>query len=341
MVTWSGSPPASAIAVEPLADPLGAARIAIAAPKGAYVVVRDDAGALDSLRIAAFGAALTTPVLVGETRATANGQELSAAAPESVVVRPVVVVGRAGWEGKFIAAALEERAWPVIARFTVAPGVDVTQGALVLDTSRVSAVVALDSSVAALGAPLERFVRAGGGLVLAGTASLAANVASLAPGTLGARRPPPLPVPDTLDRASAGFYPVASLRRDAIAVEHRGEAVAVAVRRVGAGRVVTVGFDESWRWRMAGAPGADAAHREWWSQIVTSVAYASQGARTTTGSTSAGGAPLARLVQEMGPPRDGDRPPVQLWSPDPRILLALVLLLLLVEWASRRLRGAR
>jgi hypothetical protein len=126
------------------------------------------------------------------------------------------------------------------------------------------------------------------------------------------------------------------MRRDAVALERRTDGVAVAARRVGAGRVMAVGFDETWRWRMAGASGSDEAHREWWSRVVGAVAYAP----VVTRADSSGSAPLARLMEAMGPPRTTSLPRTR-GGVDPRILLALMLLLLVAEWGSRRLRGAR
>src|SRR5205823_227161 len=160
--------------------------------------------------------------------------------------------GGAGWEGKFIVAALEERGWPVITRFAVAPNVEVASGApLTFDTSRVAAVVAVDTSVQSLGAALERFVRSGGGLVLAGPSSLAPSVRSLKPGTLGARLRPATQVGETIGLGTTGFYPVTALAATGVAIEHRAGGIALAARRVGAGRVLQVGYDDSWRWRMA------------------------------------------------------------------------------------------
>jgi hypothetical protein len=243
-----------------------------------------------------------------------------------------------GWEGKFIVAALEERGWPVATRFVVAPNVNVGQrGSLTLDTARVAAVIAVDTSLGGLGRDIERYVRSGGGLILAGPSSRAASAAALAPGTLGPRvRPAVLPV-DTIGLGATGFYPVASLARDAIALERRAGGVAIAVRRVGAGRVMQIGYDDSWRWRMAGGPGSEAAHRDWWSRLVSNVAYAPPvGDQAGTGA-----APLAAMVGRLGPPRPlpaGSRgaPPV-----DRRIYMTLIIILLLAEWGSRRLRGLR
>ena len=129
-------------------------------------------------------------------------------------------------------------------------------------------------------------------------------------------------------------------------LESRGNAGAVAARRVGAGRVVQSGYDETWRWRMAGGDEAASAHREWWSRLVSAVAYAPLVQRTSTGDVALGTideTPLASLIDALGsattltaglaPETDGTAPT--------RVLFALVVASLLLEWASRRLRGAR
>ena len=348
-MTWSGSPPAVAISAAALVDPQGGARIDVAAPAGESVALRDAAGPLDSLRIANLGASVTTPLAAGSIGgvARAGAQSFSTTAPPLASIRPILVVGGAGWEGRFVVAALQERGWPVITKFSVAPKIDIADGAATpLDTSRVAAVVAIDSSaLARLGGEsvVARYVRSGGGLVLAGTAALAANIGELAPGKLGARvRPPTLPT-DTIGLGATGFYPVA-LAPSGIALERRAGGVAVASRRVGSGRVIAVGYDDSWRWRMAGGPGSDAAHREWWTRVVGSVAYAPPGnvaaSTWTTTIAAAASAPLAYLVERAGvaqpaPPRPAG------WSVDRQLLLMLMMILLLIEWGSRRLRGLR
>jgi hypothetical protein len=346
-VSWSGSPSAVALSVEPLVDPNGGVRIEVAAPAGASVALRDDASVIDSARVASLGAVITTPMAVGAIRANAGGAEAAAAVPPALAIKSVAVIGAAGWEGKFIASALEERGWAVEAHFTIAPKVDVTQGSarVVLDTSRVGAVIAIDSTVAGYASEIERFMRSGGGLVLAGAAGMSPAVAALAPGTLATRTHPNIQPNDTIRLGTTGFYPVSALKDDGVALERRKEGVAVAARRVGAGRVVQVGYDDSWRWRMAGAAGSEAAHREWWSRVVASVAYAPTaipGASTTGagGIAPAASAPVANLVARLGPAR------VLTGSPggprvDHRMLLALMMILLLAEWASRRLRGKR
>ena len=337
-VSWSGSPAAVAMSVEPISDPKGGARIDVAAPNGSAVALRDDASPIDSVHVANLGGTVVTPIAAGTVRGDVGGQRMSSPAADSTRIRAVMVVGAAGWEGKYIVSALEERGWPVIARFTVAPNVDVTQGTIAaLDTSRVSTVIAIDSTVQTLGAALERFVRSGGGLVLAGPASSARALSSLAPGSLGARTRPNVKPTDTVRLGSTGFYPVSALREDGIALERRPEGVAVAARRVGAGRVIQVGYDDSWRWRMAGAAGSEAAHRDWWSRVVASVAYASEVAARAR---PADAAPVAHLVERLGPSR-GLPPKAPSRPADPRIIATLMMVLLIAEWASRRWRGLR
>lgn len=338
-VSWEGTPPAVAMSVEPLADPNGGARIDVAAPNGSAVTLRDDASAIDSVKVAALGATIVTPIALGEIRGDVAGQHVAARGADSVRTRAAMVVGAAGWEAKFVASALEERGWPVIARFTVAPNVDVTQGAgPALDTSRVAVLVAIDSTVEALGAAVERFVRSGGGLVLAGTSARARNVAALAPGTLAARTRPVVRPTDTVRLGSTGFYPL-SVGENGVALERRSDGVSVAARRLGAGRVIQLGYDDSWRWRMAGVTGSEVAHREWWSRIIRAAAYAPVADGASPGEAF-DAAPLASLVDRLGPARSlGEGLPSR--PIDPRWLIALMVLLLLAEWASRRLRGLR
>ncbi len=338
-VTWTGSPPALAISADAIADPRGGTRLDVAAPVGSRVVVRDDASVIDSLHIARLGGSMILPAIVGRVAASSAGEVASVPMPDSARIRSIVVVGAAGWEGRFIVAALEGRGWPVLARFSVAPNVYVGQSTPpALDTARVAAVIAVDTSLQGLGGAIERYVQSGGGLILAGPSSLATTAASLAPGELGPRFRPAVLPKDTITLGATGFYPVASLRPDAIALERRAAGVSIAARRVGAGRVVQVGYDDSWRWRMAGGPGSDAAHAAWWSRLVSSVAYAPSSGRSAVAPRSA---PLAGMVARIGPPRPlppgaDARPPI-----DRRVFMVLIMILLSIEWASRRLRGLR
>jgi hypothetical protein len=225
----------------------------------------------------------------------------------------------------------------VVTRFAVAPNVDVRAGEQpAIDTAHFAAIVAIDSTVAALGPAVQRFVEQGGGLVLAGASAGARSVSPLAAGAVGARVRRNVAANDTIGLGSTGFYPVTSVREDAVALERRASAVAIAARRVGAGRVLQVGYDDSWRWRMAGASGSEAAHRDWWSRVVSSVAFTPA---LPANEEKTFDAPVAALFGHLGPPRPA--PVASSGNVDPRIPLAIILLLLLVEWTSRRLRGLR
>jgi hypothetical protein len=101
--------------------------------------------------------------------------------------------------------------------------------------------------------------------------------------------------------------------------------------------VLQAGFGETWRWRMQGEADGVAAHRAWWSRMVGSVASAPL--TQDDDAHSAEGAPVARLIDALGPPTasvPADAPARRLptWLP-PALLLSL-----LAEWASRRSRGA-
>lgn len=338
-VTWSGEPPELVIAAEALADPRGSVRVDVAAPAGARVTLRDDAGSIDSLQISRLGGTINVPLLAGEAVASVLGQAAMAAAPDSARIRPIVVIGGASWEAKFVVAALEERGWPVIARFAVAPGVDVGTGAGAppLDTARVAAVIAIDTVVQRFGGAIERYVRSGGGLVLAGTSPRAPAVTALAPGAIGTRWRPAMLPRDTIVLGSTGFYPVSQMKPDAVPLERRAGGVAIAARRIGAGRVIQTGYDDSWRWRMAGAAGSERAHREWWTRIVGAVAYVPETPRAATEAPSS--APLAHLVDRLGPPTTSRLIRAGAVPAGRRLMLVLIMVLLLTEWASRRLRG--
>ena len=339
-VTWSGAAHPLALSALPAADPRGGVRVNVAAPAGATIVLADAAGPLDSLHVAEFGGTLVTPAAAGAITATLRGaaDSLRAGPLEAAALRPVLIVGEAGWEGKFAAAALAERGWSVATEFTVAPNIQIASGAPAsLDTARLSAVVVLDSLTASrLGGALVRYARSGGGVVLAGDAARGAAVAPIAPGTLLARsRPSRLPA-DTIGLGATGFYSV-SLGSDGVALERRGTDVAIAARRVGAGRVLEVGYDDTWRWRMTGGVAGEEAHRRWWAHVVGAAAYVPVGRGE---SSVAGEAPLAALVSRVGP---AQRAPasVSSWDVDPRALLMLILVLLSTEWTSRRLRGLK
>ena len=341
--TQRGAEPV-AVSAEPLADPAGGVRVWAAA--STPVALADAVGLLDTLRPSGAGAALAARRVASPVMAAVPGVSARARIADSLVLRPVLVLGSAGWEGKFAIAALEERGWTVVARLSVAPGVAVDQGSVgAIDTARYAAVVALDTAARPFAARIAAYVRSGGGLVLAPAAATLPALGALAPAR-----------PSAPDRGDAGLLASADARRglplgalrelraDAVATERRGVAVAVAARREQLGRVVLHGYDETWRWRMQGGAGAPFAHREWWAGLVAAAAYAPAEARGAVArDASLNDAPVARFVDVLGAsspePRDAAAPrrmPVPWW-----LLFAVAAVALLGEWASRRLRGAR
>ncbi len=340
-VSWSAASitPLAAVATRGR-EPGGPVRIAVAS--AAEVSLSDGLAALDTVRAA--GAARGSTVTVGAPSGALGARSGSARAPVGVPspapLHPVLVLGRAGWEAKFVVAALEEQGWSVEQRVFVAPGAEVLQGAAgAIDTSRYSAIIALDTTLGTAGASIARYVRDGGGLVLLGIAANAPLVRPIAPARIGERRIGTTRAFDIAEPTNAmALYPLESLRGDALKIASRGSLLTVAARREGAGRVLQAGFDETWRWRMQGGADAVAAHRAWWSRIVASVA-ATPLAHADE-SPAAEGAPLARLIDALGPavaaaPESAAPRRLPAW------LLPVILLFLLAEWGSRRWRGAR
>jgi hypothetical protein len=342
-VSWSGdSIPATAIEVASRTDPAGGVLAYVAAPAGSRATLSDAVGVIDTLEIARGASALSLPVSAGALDLLVRDQHARAAAPDSLLARRVVVLGRAGWEGKFVMAALEERGWKVSSRLRVGPNVFVTQGTpLALDTARTAVVIALDSSAVQYASAIAAFERNGGGVVLAGDAPLAAALRALAPG-----RPGPRVAAASLSFASAsprralGFFPIVALASDAVPLESRDGRVIAAARRAGAGRIVQLGYDDTWRWRLAGTGDAPAAHRDYWSSVVSAAAY-----RATKPIAAAAGAgdaaPLASLYADLGSPSAAQRAMLRSAAGLHWWMFALLALLLLAEWSSRRLRGAQ
>ncbi len=354
--------PPLALKVAAVPDPARLLRVLVAAPESSRVEVRDAIGVLDTVSTTAIGAELRGTALASTVTASLPGIVATAAVPDSLLLRPLLVLGRAGWESKFAIAALEERGWVVVARLVVAPDVNVLQGAILpLDTARLAAVVALDGSAASLAPAIVRYVRSGGGLVLGVEAARIPALAAIAPATAAGALPlasDELAGPDA--RRGLPLYPLTRLREDALPLERRGDVVAVAARRVASGRVVQSGYNETWRWRMAGPEGSPEAHRAWWAAVVASVARApsapsvadtpatnaseSADSRPAERRPSLDDAPLARLIAAVGEastfspeaaPFDAEAPGLPWWA------LAISIAALLGEWSSRRLRGVR
>ena len=343
-LSWrAAAVPPLAVAAERLPDPRGRTRVAVAAPRGSHVLLGDAAGVVDSVTLAGVGASVIAATAAG-VHAELGPHAAATKAADSVILRPLLVLGRAGWESRFTIAALEELGWKVEARLVVSPGAVVRQGAAAgIDTARYAAVIALDSTAAGEASQIARYVTAGGGLVLAGHAARVPALARLAPARLGPRvRPPASAAPVGLSRLD--HVSLAPLGPAAVTLQEAGASVAVAAHRVGAGRVVQLGYDETWRWRMMGDDESMAAHRNWWGNIVSAAAYAPVPAAAGSEAARPGGdAPLASFVARLGPPA-ARRPTATGGQSSSQaleaMLFALAALAFLAEWGSRRLRGA-
>ena len=339
-VTWSGTglAPLAAVA-EPVADPAGATRVLAAAPAGTVALLADEYGQLDSVRAGTAGAGFLARSAPNAVSVRAGALTARAATGDSLVLGRLLVLGRAGWESKFVVAALEERGWSVDARMTLSPRGDVVQGRTIpIDTARYSAVIALDSSALGAAGALARYVRSGGGLIIAAPVTAASPLAPLDAGAPRAELPATAPFDTVGDPRNALALTPIALREGAVALERRAGDVAVAVQRVERGRVLVVGYADTWRWRMAGGSDAVEQHRDWWAGLVASVAHVGRIPRPQL--TLVDESPLASLVDRLGPAVT----PVQAKAAG-RIssawLFAVLAALLLGEWASRRLRGAR
>lgn len=339
-VTWEGRGvlPVAAVA-EAVADPAGATRVLVAAPGGATVILQDRYGVLDSVRAGATGARFLANSAPAAVLVRAGALAARAVAPSSPRLGRLLLLGRVGWESKFVAAALEERGWVVDARLALAPRGDVVQGgASPLDTGRYAAVIALDTSAAAIAEAVVRYVRGGGGLVTTTAVATAPALAGLRAGRSGATLPAVEPFDTSAlePRRSLALTPV-SPAPDAVPLERRDAWVAVAARRLERGRVAVIGYHDTWRWRLGGGGDAVEQHRAWWADLVASVAYAGPVPRASEAPVDE--APLVHLIERLGPAS----PPADAAASGglgSAWLFALLGAALLAEWASRRLRGA-
>jgi hypothetical protein len=184
-----------------------------------------------------------------------------------------------------------------------------------------------------------RFVAQGGGLIAAGGALEVDQFGRLAPARAGQRHPGRiLLADDSVTTRDLPLRPLSLARSDAIPLQREQPGVTLAARRAGMGRVLAIGYDESWRWRMLGGSTGLAAHRRWWSSAAGSVAPARESSTPATGD----GAPLASLISVLGPPSSPEKTSNQRSRNSmPIILLIIASACLLAEIASRRFRGAR
>ena len=341
-VSWSSSRiPVTAVAAFRSPEPSGDVVVLSSVLGDGSPVLSDDLGPIDTLTDARLTQASRIPDAAGTIVLTASGQAARAQVDSVRENRRVLVVGTPGWESKFAIAALEERGWLVDSRLQISPEHVVAQGSrAALDTSRWSAVVLLDSAAADLTAGVERFARAGGGVILAADASKARSVAALLSWRAGTREVAPLGTAagDTIWRGLSRIPLEVRSSPGALTRETRRGSTLIAVRRHYGGRVAAVGYDQTWRWRMAGGENSVAEHSAWWSRIVASVARRPADMHNA----NAGSAPLASLYEKLGDPAPvpsafaGAAASRTL----PHILGAISLGALLAEWIMRRKRGA-
>ena len=334
-VRWSGELTPLVVAAAATAEPSPSHVIRVIAGDRRRVAVADELGSIATVgngeRISVVRApAVASTVLVAAERGVATTPLM-----RPPLVRAVAVLGDAAWETKFIVRALEEHGWRVHPRFHVAPGItvgDFSAGAL--DTARYSAVVVVGDAIAPAAEAVARFARSGGGVVLAARAATHGGATQFTP-VASARRLAPRNAA-VVTPATLGGLQFTALRPGAVPVQRQGDAATVAAVRVGAGRVVAVGYDDTWRWRMQGSADAPSQHRAWWSSIVGSVALARDTVIVLGGGDPA---PLAALHDELGTPAGSTRVAVARALPWDATLYVLLVVALLGEIISRRRRG--
>jgi hypothetical protein len=335
-VSWS-SGGISSVALEASAagEPSGGVVVRSSSPASEVRVLGDALGTIDTLRGATTSVRLAS--VEGDVILTSGRQPAKSPVPSPQSPKRLLVVGAASWEAKFVIAALEESGWTVDAHLFLAPDHDVTQGSpAALDTARYAAAIFVDSAGAEWARGVEAFVRNGGGLVLAGDASAASRVAPLLAWRTGKHEKARLgTVPGDTAWRGLSRVPLEVSGTRAITIERRGDHAALVARRYHAGRVIGVGYDQTWRWRMAGGDSSRVEHRDWWSRVVASVVQPV--------SKASGAAPLAQLFDVLGPPSAAvSVAPVALTPAFLSNLLgALALGALLSEWMLRRSRGGR
>jgi hypothetical protein len=343
-VSWSGALPAIGIDVDPVASPTRGYNIRVSAPSGNSVVIGDDIGPIDTIRAQSGGARVTVASASGIVTAASSGTVGRAILPDTLRIRRVLVLGDAGWESKFVTAALEEDGWKVDAQAHVAPSVSVTQGSVTpIDTTRYAAVIALDHSASAYAAEIVRYVASGGGALIAAPAATVEGLSGLRAGLPGKIEAASSleTEPGSVTLQSLSLMPVTGMKGDAVALGRRGNSVTVAARRYGAGRVAQLGYLDTWRWRMSGGENSVAEHRKFWTNAVAGVAYAA--APRSEENAIVDNAPLARLIGALGRPSSAVKPSLAQTTGSVSVwwLFAILSLSLVAEWVSRRTRGVR
>lgn len=336
-VTWAGDLAPLAVMAEPVREP--GLRWRVAAVGSAPLIVRDSLGVIDSLAVAS---ALTLEPTRGPVQIV-QGSTLASVTPRDIAPpRRAMVLGRVGWEARFIITALEEAGWNVDARLALGREREVRQGDASPRLERHDVVIVTDSTSAnASAASLARFVRAGGGLILAGEAAASGALALRA---ITGARVQRVEEPETESfeghepTHALPLFALSAIASDASLLEDREGTPAIVARRVEAGRVMQVGYAETWRWRMQGEGRSVEEHRLYWSRLAGLVARG-EARPAALLADARDAAPLAALVHAIGPPSEADASAVASGPTFPTWLGPIILLALLAEWGSRRRRG--
>ena len=363
-----------ALSVTRDASPAALAELRASWPMGTLpLIIADRGGVIDSLdpgtdlRAATPSTYENHGLQVSAWRLAAASPPMEARLGHSVAIRQghaarpprrVMLVGTPSWESKFTTAALEEAGWGVDSRLQLSPTAFSESGNPGrLDTARYDVVVVVDSTHVDAAA-IRRFVRLGGGLVLTGDALRIPELADLRPARairLQAAIAGALVGPAPRDGLESWLLSAEPGAETLVASARVNGSPLVLARRDGAGRVVAMAYRQLWRWRMEGSDEGMSEHRNWWSAVLAAAAFsnADQSGTVMADPLPGDAAPWADMAAMAGMPLDSVHTRVIPMSrgsgtralsyrlPLPAILFAVVAISLLVEWTSRRLRGAR
>ena len=334
----------------------GGTRVQVVASGPAPVAVSDAAGLVDTMRVDTAGMRVRSGPVQGALRVDlpathAAAAVLGAGVPDAA---RVLVAGAVSWESRFLVAALEEAGWPVDASIVLSPKVTIAQGAVRTPSrSRHAIVVVLPGAPSSVAAALPQFVRAGGGVIIVGEAARLASLASIRAGAPGVTVTGEVGAEQSAEpRHGLDLVPITSLADGSVSLEARDGRIAIAARRVGAGRVVQVGYENSWLWRMAGDDDAPVAHRRWWSSLLSGIVPLAAPVSRSPADVehdTLDAAPVAELAGALGLPVMRAEPLAAMKRQtigasvlqllEVRWLFAVIVLSLVASWTLRRWRG--
>lgn len=335
-VSWTdGNLPHIVVATEPLADPRGTSELRVVHAGADSLHLADDAGMIATFATSRGAAAVRLPWYAGTLQVHGAGRTAaSTRAPADALFGGALVLGAADWESKYIIASLEERGWKVDARLEVAPDVARTQGETTPDTARHAVVIVTASVPAATAQAIRLFVESGGGLIVTGGAAPQPELQSLLPARTGGRRASTGP-------SSPAYRRLTNLTGGSTALLVEDGDTIVAARVVGNGRVLQIGYEETWRWRLAPTETTP-DHEAWWARTLATAARVrwAFAERRNAHATLVDPAPYAALVDALGPPASESAHATgecSAWLP---LLFGLCVTALVAEWAMRRAKGA-